>query len=162
MPVIFLTTLGLIKHRRAFFTSFVACLLAIILLNTFYVLFPAFYPRGDLGDHSSISYWLMEFTREIDGANNTFPSGHVTFSWLMVFTAFNCELINKTKYKFIKYLYIVWAFGISLSTLFLKQHFIIDVFSGALMAFLCYNISKQFISHVVRNKNEQRILFLFE
>ena len=160
--MIFLTTLGLIKHRRAFFISFIACLLAIILLNTFYVLFPAFYPRGDLGDHSSISFWLMEFTREIDGANNTFPSGHVTFSWLMVFTAANCELISKAKYKFIKHLYIIWALGISLSTLFLKQHFIIDVFSGALMALLCYNISRNFINHIVKKKSEQRVRFLFE
>ena len=142
VPMILITTIGLLKNKRAFFTAVLACLIAILVLNTFYVFLPSFYPRNNLTGDDSLSIWLVEFTRQIDGASNTFPSGHVTFSWLMFFSAYECRLLKKRKYSFIKIIYWLWASGISVSTLLLKQHFIIDVFSGIIMAYVCFRTSK--------------------
>jgi len=37
-------------------------------------------------------------------------------------------------------LYLVWAIGIALSTLMIRKHFLIDSFSGIVMATLSYNL----------------------
>ena len=101
----------------------------------FYAFFPAFYPR-DIHTEASVSGFLVDITRAIDGSNNTFPSGHVTFAWLLVFFVGLSNFAKK--HKWIQPAYILWAFLLSISTLVLKQHFIIDVFSGVTLAVICY------------------------
>tara|TARA_R100000008_G_C3523539_1_gene135330 strand:+ start:41 stop:715 length:675 start_codon:yes stop_codon:yes gene_type:complete len=145
VPVLLITTIGLLKNKRVFFTTILASFIAILVLNTFYVLFPAFYPRNPLVEYNSISVWMVEITRQIDGASNTFPSGHVTFSWLMFLAACECQLLKKKKYYFVKGIYLLWAVGICISTLFLKQHFIIDVISGIIMAYVCFWTSRRIL-----------------
>ena len=108
----------------------------------FYTFFPAFYPRDGYTD-SSLSGFLVEITRNIDGSNNTFPSTHVTFAWLMVFFI---GLSNfSLKHKWIQSVYVLWAILISVSTLVLKQHFVVDVFSGIALATMCYFLGKHLV-----------------
>lgn len=151
VPVILITTISLVKARSVFFTTFFACLLATFLLNAFYILMPCEFPRESLTpSDEDISTWLVIYTRMIDGASNTFPSGHVTFSWIMFLAAKSCELVKR--YPLIKNVYFVWAVGISLSTVFLKQHFAADVISGIAAAYICFSISQGII--------QNRLLFL--
>ena len=75
-------------------------------------------------------------TRRIDGANNTFPSGHVCFAWIMYWGIYFSEVANK--FKVLRSLFCLWAIGISLSTLVLKQHYLIDVGSGFLLATISF------------------------
>lgn len=126
-PVIAATMILLVKTKRIFFTTFWSCIVATVILNSMYLLFPSFYPRGDF-DVNSFSEILVQLTREVDGANNTFPSGHVTFAWILFCGVFCSDAAKKL--KGIKSLYLLWAVGISMSTLVLKQHYIVDVFSG--------------------------------
>ena len=143
IPVITLTLIFLIKRKDLFLSSIVAFLLATAILFLFYIFFPSFYPRESFVDNSTISGFLVEFTRKIDGAQNTFPSSHVTFSWLVTFLIglSACAKTNKWLYM----AYFIWATLISFSTLVIKQHFIVDVFSGIALAFLCYLISKKMV-----------------
>jgi len=151
VPVILITTISLLRSRPIFFTTFFSCLLATFLLSAFYIFMPCEFPREKLaGASEDISTWLVIYTRMIDGASNTFPSGHVTFAWIMFFAAYSCNLVNK--HPIIKYIYFIWAMGISLSTVFFKQHFVADVASGFAAAYICFYISKRFI--------ENRLLFL--
>ena len=143
IPVILVTMFSLISRKKVFLSAFAAFMIATIMLSAFYVLFPSFYPRESFVDPSSISGWLLELTRTVDGANNTFPSGHVTFSWLLAF------VVSLTQYAksrpWIKIVYYIWATLITISTLALKQHFIVDVLSGVLLATACYFLSKKII-----------------
>ena len=143
IPVIALTLVYLIKRKDLFLSSIVAFLLATAVLFFFYIFFPSFYPRDAFVDNSTISGVLVEATRRIDGAQNTFPSSHVTFSWLITFfiSISACAKKNKWIYKG----YFIWAILISLSTLTLKQHFIVDVVSGIILALLCYLLSKKIV-----------------
>tara|TARA_R110000824_G_scaffold166215_12_gene342964 strand:+ start:433 stop:846 length:414 start_codon:yes stop_codon:yes gene_type:complete len=112
-----------------------ACLAATVVLNIFYIYLPSFYPRIEF-EVATISEYLVELTRAIDKANNTFPSGHVTFAWLIFYAASFSQLAGK--YKIIKFTYLIWASMISFATLALKQHYIVDVVSGIFLATLCF------------------------
>jgi len=135
IPVIFLTSFLLVKGRQLFFTMIWACIAATIVLNLFYIYLPSFYPRIEF-EVATLSEYLVELTRAIDKANNTFPSGHVTFAWLVYYAASFSELAGK--YRIIKLVYLVWAAMISFATLTLKQHYIVDVVSGIFLATLCF------------------------
>jgi membrane-associated phospholipid phosphatase len=129
----------LVKSREVFFNTFWACLLATLILNISYVAFPSFYPRA-IFEVNTLSEALVEWTRQIDAANNTFPSGHVAFSWLLCLGIMKSSIVQKHEY--IGRVYFLWAIGISLSTLVLKQHYIIDVVSGILLALACFYLAK--------------------
>ena len=131
MPIIGVTMILLVKTKRIFFTTFWSCVLATIVLNSMYLLFPSFYPREEF-QINTISELLVDLTRQIDGANNTFPSGHVTFAWILFWGVFYSKVAASL--KGIKSLYLLWALGISMSTLVLKQHYVADVCSGFGMA----------------------------
>jgi membrane-associated phospholipid phosphatase len=54
-----------------------------------------------------------------------------------------------------KLYYGLWAFGISISTLTLKQHYIIDVVGGFLLAFMCYFGAKWLLKDVKIQESPQ-------
>ena len=110
IPVFLLTTIFIIEKKSVFFVALFSSVSAYCLMLVFYTFLPAFYPREDYMA-ASLSGILVELTRMVDGANNTFPSGHVTFAWLLVL------FIGITNYakkcNWIQPLYIVWACLIS-------------------------------------------------
>jgi membrane-associated phospholipid phosphatase len=118
-----------------FYTTACAFILTTFVLDTCYILLPSFYPRDPIVI-TGISTWFLEFTRQIDAANNTFPSGHVALSWLL-FWAASCS--NYMKDRVVgKFIYGLWATSVSISTLTLKQHYVIDVLGGFIVAAICY------------------------
>ena len=137
LPVIILSILGLIKSKQLFFSTLTAFMMATIVLSLFFVLCPSYYPREYWAiDSNSISDQLLAVTRVIDGANNTLPSTHNTFAWLLVF----CMSVTSCakKYKWLVGAYAIWALLITISTLVLKQHYILDVVSGFALAAICF------------------------
>ena len=141
LPVILLTMCLLVQSKHIFFTTFWACLVATFVLNMSYIFFPSFYPRPEF-DITTVSEALVYLTYQIDGSNNTFPSGHVAFAWIMFMGAIHSRIASRI--EGLKALYLLWAIGISLSTLTLKQHYIVDVFSGVILAFLSFYVSRLF------------------
>jgi len=142
LPVILLTMLSLVQSRGLFLTTFWACVAATVVLNVSYLCFPSFYPRLEF-EVNTISEAMLYLTRQVDASNNTFPSGHVTFAWIMFLGACKTELARRV--EGIKALYLLWALGIALSTLTLKQHYLVDVFSGIVLAFISFYASRLFI-----------------
>ena len=138
---IFLVMVFLVKEEHLFFKTFWACIFSSVLLLTFYLLLPSFYPRYQI-DLANMSAQVVNFTRMLDGANNTFPSGHVVFSWLMFITMLKSKLTEGR--LGLVFLFMLWASGISLSTLVIKQHYIVDVVSGCLLAFMVYHLIERF------------------
>jgi membrane-associated phospholipid phosphatase len=49
------------------------------------------------------------------------------------------------KTTWIKYVYFIWAGLISISTLVLKQHYILDVFAGMILAATCFYLARYFV-----------------
>ena len=153
IPVLIITSVCLVKSKRAFYTMAGGFILATMALDISYILLPSFYPRETLAI-TSASTWLLDLTRQIDGSNNTFPSGHVTLSWLLFWS------VTHTKYMSThhvgKLYYGLWALGISISTLTLKQHYIIDVIGGFLLALMCYFGAKWLLKDVKIQESPQK------
>jgi len=127
-----------------FFITLWACVIATVTLNLFYFFFPSFYPRTELVING-ISDFVLQITRDMDGANNTFPSGHVCFAWIMFWGVFYSNVAKQL--RGVRSLYLLWAIGVSLSTLVLKQHYVVDVVSGVSLATTCFFISKPAIEY---------------
>ncbi len=141
IPVIALTAIFLLKRKDIFLSLMFAIVFASILLCTSYITFPSFYPREMFVDSSTLSGWAIEVTRSIDGPHNTFPSGHVTFAWLLVFFVGLSQYTQK--HLWIQGVYLLWATLITISTLTLKQHFILDIFSGIVLATGTYFLARK-------------------
>jgi membrane-associated phospholipid phosphatase len=139
---IFMVMVCFIQSRRLFMITFWACIIACITMSILHVSFPIFYPREDFVA-TSLHEYVLELTQQVDGANNTFPSGHAAFSWLMYYAAKQTKLSKE--WPTIGYLFLLWAIGISLSTLVIKQHFVIDVFSGWATAIFSFYMASLFI-----------------
>ena len=145
LPVILISMIVMVQSKKVFLTTLSAFTFASVVMFTFYVLFPSFYPRVDLPETSSISSQLVEITRMIDGANNTFPSGHVTWSFLLVFFMMTANCVKEKPW--LKIVYVLWAVLIAISTVVLKQHYIIDVASGMVLAYFSYLFGTRLVSN---------------
>ena len=139
---VFLVMVFLIREEHLFFKTFWACIFSSASLFVFYLLVPSFYPRLDI-DPVGISAQMVNITRVFDAANNTFPSGHVVFTWLMFLAASRSKMV-KERLGF-NFIFLFWTFGISLSTLLIKQHYIVDVVSGCFLAFVIFYFVVLFI-----------------
>lgn len=149
VPVIVGTTIFSMHRRRVFFNTIAALTLSMAVLTCFHLVLPSYYPRQELllGTDSSVSLWLVELTRQFDAACNTFPSGHVTFSWILYFCARQADSIKRAN-KLI-YIYLLWTILVSISTLVLKQHYIFDVISGIILAYISVVIARVVTSRYI-------------
>jgi len=135
IPVIGVSLFLLVNNRRNFFNTFWACLLATLVIHLIYIVMPSFYPRPDLIPQS-LSEHLVALTYEIDNGSNTFPSGHVCYSWLLFLGITHSKSVKKI--TGLRWLYFLWALGVTLSTLTLKVHYVVDIIGGFSLAFLAF------------------------
>ncbi len=92
--------------------------------------------RGDLGDRANLFTFLTGLIYDADGLRNAFPSEHcfvaIVFCWGFLYS----PALRKSKHRYWVYpVNIIMAIGICMSTVFVKQHSILDFF-GALGLFL--------------------------
>jgi len=133
LPVcIFMAMVLCIKKRFLFMRAFWSCVVAS----------SAIYPHEAFAVTNAHEY-LVDLTRKIDGPANTFPSGHVAFSWLMYLSVRKSKFANN--YDYVSRTFLLWAIGISLSTLAIKQHFVADVVSGVVTAFISFHLAALFL-----------------
>lgn len=98
-----------------------------------FIVFPVKMVRPELiGDGYSL--WLLRKIYNADNGYNCFPSMHVANAYLASFFSFK---FNK---PYGSVVYII-AFLITISTLFIKQHYIVDLIAGILLAYFVYRFS---------------------
>lgn len=92
--------------------------------------------RIDLSERSNIFKELVwHLQTSIDNNKNVCPSLHVTGSFAVLFTAWNSE---RYRSPFWKTVFIIITLLISASTVFLKQHSVIDIAAAVIMCFIIY------------------------
>ncbi len=116
------------RRLRLWFAAVMA--LAALISSSLFMLYPTevpreFYPlnEGDFG------VWLLSHIRSIDRSVNCVPSMHVCMSAL---SAYAYGLLN----RYWKWFGLSGALAISYSTMAIKQHYFIDVTTGATLALL--------------------------
>lgn len=150
IPGIVLAHIFFIRKKRVFYSSIISFTIAVIVLKSCFLLFPAACPRVEL-DPASMSEWLLSWTYNIDATNNTFPSTHITFACLAFLnvwrSSFSCNIKAVLSYG-------IWAILILVSTLVIKQHFIFDVISGMLLAMLAAWTSYKIYDGIINVTND--------
>lgn len=120
------------KRNRLFCADFMSkgiCFLLFVLLPTTNI-------RPEITD-TNIWGFLMDFLYNVDPADNLFPSLHCLVSWL----CWAGIRSNKSIPKAYRYLSLIIAIAICISTITTRQHVIADVISGVLIAELTYFIA---------------------
>lgn len=115
------------------FDRIIAAIIGTLLFTyPLFYFFPANYPVPSF-ETNTFTTQFLKWCFASDVPNNTFPSLHVSLSFTM---AFGIKHYRKKLGTF----YLIWAIGIALSTLMIRKHFLIDSFSGIVMATFSYNL----------------------
>jgi len=111
----------------------------------FFVLYPLTSPRElyPLSETSSLNARFLLFIRSTDTPGNCLPSLHVGFCYL-----FALGFYRTHKHKFVTSMIV--ANLISISTLTTKQHYLVDVIGGALLASLIYYVMDRWTRIVIQ------------
>lgn len=106
--------------------------LTLLVAYATYFLFPVYFERPRL-EVTSLHTWLLSL-EYMDKPYNHFPSLHVALSWLAVHAS---QVSGRSRVG-------LWllAAGISVSTLFVKQHYVADVVYGFALAWAAWKASK--------------------
>jgi membrane-associated phospholipid phosphatase len=110
-----------------FFAQIVACFI--------FIVYPVTYPRELFPIPTDIPLWLQgmwTWLRTADAPTNCLPSLHVTSVYLSAF-AF---ITDKQKKLF--WVFFIWSTLIALTTLTTKQHYLVDIITGIMLASFCY------------------------
>ena len=126
------------KKSRIFYTSLIGVWITFtITFLTFY-----FYQTSVLRPEiltDDIFSQVLQWVYRIDNHYAALPSLHVGLAVLSMWGWF----YSKASYK---WLMIFWGLLICISTVFVKQHYFIDVVSGALLATLSYAVGRKFVT----------------
>ena len=123
------------EHRYQFFTAdFYARLICFVC----FVFFPTTNTRPELTG-SDIFTGAVHFLYQIDKPLNLFPSIHCMASWFSCIGLRKCENVPKWYQNLSKFIAVL----VFISTLALRQHVLIDVISGILVAEVTWQISRR-------------------
>ena len=135
---------GLLKaeEKPLFYGITSAMVVSVVIASGMFLAFPAIYPRPDIlfqtDNITMLAMWLVYY---FDNPINCFPSLHVALSWVIA-------LFYKRHKKPTRFVLMFWALAISVSVLFVKQHFLLDVGFGYVVASFSYWFVTRFYSVV--------------
>lgn len=99
----------------------------------FFVVYPTAAPRPDKVSGEGFAVWGLRTLYSSDPPYNCFPSLHVAHSFV---SALACSRVHRP----LGIVAMISATLVALSTLFTKQHYVLDVVAGVLLAFVAYGI----------------------
>jgi membrane-associated phospholipid phosphatase len=102
----------------------------------FFVIYPTEAPRPDEIAGEGFAVWGLRLLYDSDPPYNCFPSLHVAHSFVSALTIFRVH-------RRLGIASMVCAGIVALSTLFTKQHYVVDVVAGILLALAAYAIFLQ-------------------
>ena len=117
------------KRGRFFMADFISRVICL----AFFIILPTTLVRPEPGTDTAWSTFLT-FVYQMDSADNLFPSIHCLASWLAWVGVRNRKDIP----AWYRNLSLVLAILICISTVTTKQHVVVDIFAGVILAELCY------------------------
>lgn len=126
------------KDKETFYKYFTSYSISIIICGIIFLIYPTILERMPI-EGNNLSTNLVRLIYKLDDpAVNCLPSMHCLFCYFFIFgTLFNNRIEKKYQYGIL-----IISILIVLSTLFIKQHIIIDAISSLIIACLCWLIVK--------------------
>jgi len=134
LPVFFLIAKADWHRFNRMLLSFVIANLSAFLV---YLIFPTTFSKPQIG--RGLCEWILSlhYAADFQPVSNNMPSMHVTFAWL-IYLAYRGQKTN----RFIHHAIVLLAVMITISTLFVKQHVVVDVVMGLLWALWAWPVAK--------------------
>ena len=108
-----------------------AYLAAWLVAYAFFLLYPTLSPRPATAAGDGFLVWMLQTIWASDVRYNCFPSLHVAQCFI---AAFACQRVHQGVGRCA----FAWAAAVGLSTLFTKQHYVVDVLGGFALACVAY------------------------
>lgn len=120
------------KDRNVYYRSLTLTCIGLAICYIVFYLYQTTLPRPEVG-HNGVLNWLVGIVYQTDAPYNCFPSIHVLTSYIVVKAAYQCKLsrMANTAVCLISGIIII-------STLFVKQHVLMDVVGGIVLAEMLY------------------------
>lgn len=135
---IFIFPIALVENWRELFKGLLSFFIAAVLTMIIHLFWITEMIRPEIvGD--SLSANMLRFIHSLDAPYSCFPSQHVAYSFISAFISFR-------KNRGVGIFVFILACLISISTLFIKQHWFWDIPSGilvALVSFYCVHLPKK-------------------
>ena len=136
MPVLYIGFLYFaVKDRSLYWRTLAIYNISVMACNLIFWLFPTYVPRPELAG-SDLASLLVLFVYQNDAPLNCFPSIHCLTSYLLFITINRHQLLGKISR--IGWSTLLWL--IIASTVFIKQHSIIDIAGGIIVAEATYQL----------------------
>ena len=119
---------------KAFLVNGLSIIFGQIALDVAYAFFQTEVPRRTISDKGFFNWVLVHVVYGNDQPLNGFPSNHVTWSVISIIALWRL----RHRIKRISYALIAWFVLIIPATVFLGQHFVIDIYGGIFVAFSVY------------------------
>jgi membrane-associated phospholipid phosphatase len=119
-----------------------------------FMVYPTAAPRGDKAAGEGFAVWGLQALYSSDPPYNCFPSIHVAHSFV---SALTCYRLNRT----VGLVALLCASLVALSTLFTKQHYILDVIGGMMLAGIAYVVFLRGVSRETVPELDRRLAPVF-
>ncbi|MBZ0271398.1 phosphatase PAP2 family protein [bacterium] len=124
----------LLVRDAQFFKEFTSAYITVMVICfSIFVLFPVSIDRPVIDPAESFTMWVLSLVYSADKPVNCFPSTHVAMTMMSALTIFE---INRPW----GLIAIFYALAIATSTLFVKQHYVLDVVVGIFIALMVYYV----------------------
>jgi membrane-associated phospholipid phosphatase len=120
-----------VRDEQLFRRAMKAYLTVLTIAYVGFVAYPTVAPRPAVIVGDGFAAWSLRLQYELDWPYNCFPSLHVAHSFV---SALTCYRVHKG----VGLAAVLWASLIGVSTLFTKQHYVVDVVGGTLIACAAY------------------------
>lgn len=131
--------LGLI-NRSLYWRTIITYNIAVMASNLIFILFPTYMPRPDIAGDDLFTR-LVLFIYNHDEPVNCFPSIHCLTTYLLIITLHRHKLFSLGLRIFIS----LFLWSIIASTVFIKQHALVDVVGGIALAEITYRLVYYFL-----------------
>lgn len=127
----FILPLLVVRQRQLFRRTMQADLTVMLLAYAGFLLYPTVAPRPAEVPGDGFAAWALRLAYSLDPPHGCFPSLHVAYSFV---AAFACHRVHRG----VGAGALLWATLIGLSTLYTKQHYVLDVIAGVVVAYAAY------------------------
>lgn len=140
-------------NKKNYFRMLASIIIGMLICYVIYYFYPSTVTRPIINSNDFVSK-IVKFIYSVDNPYNCFPSIHVLNS--VFITVFMCKSLKNKKLHIIFYLSFI---AITLSTLFVKQHYVLDAVSaiglGAIIYYAVMLVTKERKVHSYKTKTSR-------
>ncbi|MFD2114695.1 phosphatase PAP2 family protein [Paenibacillus yanchengensis] len=149
MPILYLGFIYIgLKNKPLFWKTIITYNAAVMVCNVIFILFPTYVPRPEIINNDLLSY-AVTLVYSNDEPLNCLPSVHVLTSYILLITMNRHKLLT-FKWRIV-FSVILWS--IIFSTIFIKQHALIDLIAGIALGEVVYRAVHYYANRVQQRKH---------